>query len=327
MLWQQWNMPSRKEGALWRGKEEQMQKNRKIRKIIKSKPTLEGAGVHLKRAFAFSEVPLFDPFLLLDDFRSNNPRYYINGFPWHPHRGIETITYVLHGKVEHGDSMGNEGVIGSGDVQWMTAGSGIIHQEMPKGDETGRMGGFQLWANLPAAHKMMDPRYRGVSRHQIPAITTGNGVTIRIICGKVEGTRGPVQDIVTDPEYLDLTVPAKTEFIHPTKLGHTVFAYVIEGKAWFCQQKNPFAYEVEGANYFDLQRNPFVTNEHLALFDDGEQVVVSTEDEPVRFLLISGKPIGEPVAWYGPIVMNTREELQIAFEEYRNGTFIKHKKA
>jgi hypothetical protein len=223
--------------------------------------------------------------------------------------------------------MGNKGVIGPGDVQWMTAGSGIIHQEMPKGDETGRMGGFQLWANLPASQKMMDPRYRDVKSNQIPEISVGKGVTIRIICGEVKGTQGPVRDIITNPEYLDLTVPAQTEFIHPTKPEHTVFAYIIEGKAWFCQQKNPFTYEVEGTNYFDIQRNPFVTNENLVLFDDGEQVCVSTEDEPVRFLLMSGQPIGEPVAWYGPIVMNTQQELQTAFEEYDNGTFIKYKKA
>ena len=304
-----------------------MEKNRKIRKVIRSKPTIEGAGVHLRRAFGFGEVSAFDPFLLLDDFRSNDPRYYIKGFPWHPHRGIETITYVLRGSVEHGDSMGNKGVIGSGDVQWMTAGSGIIHQEMPKGDKEGHMGGFQLWANLPASHKMMDPRYRDVKSNQIPGISIGNGVILRIICGEVKGTQGPVRDIITDPEYLDLTVPAETEFIHPTKPGHTVFAYVIEGKACFCRQKNPFTYEIEGVNYFDIQRTPLVTNENLVLFDDGEQVVVATEDEPVRFLLVSGKPIGEPVAWYGPIVMNTREELQIAFDEYRDGTFIKHKNA
>ncbi len=304
-----------------------MDKNRKIRKVIKSKSTIEGAGVHLKRAFAFREAPDFDPFLLLDDFRSSNPRYYLNGFPWHPHRGIETITYVLRGKVEHGDSMGNKGLIGSGDVQWMTAGSGIIHQEMPKGDETGHMDGFQLWANLPASHKMMDPRYRDVTSDQIPKLSLSSGVTIQIICGKAEGVQGPVQDIVTDPEYLDVTVPAETELAYPTQPGHTVFAYIIEGKAQFCQEKNPYAYEVEGANYFDLQRNPFLTNESLVLFGDGEQIVVSTEDEPVRFLLISGKPIGEPVAWYGPIVMNTQQELEIAFEEYRNGTFIKYKSA
>jgi hypothetical protein len=304
-----------------------MEKNRKIRKVIKSKPTIEGAGVHLKRAFAFSEVPAFDPFLLLDDFRSRDPRYYLKGFPWHPHRGIETITYILHGSVEHGDSMGNKGVISPGDVQWMTAGSGIIHQEMPKGDKTGRMGGFQLWANLPASHKMMDPRYRDVKSEQIPEISMLGGVTIRIICGKVEGVKGPVQDIVTDPEYLDLSVPADTEFIHPTKPGHTVFAYIIEGKARFCKEKNPFTYEVEGANYFDIQRDPFATDENLVLFGDGEQIVVSTEDDPVRFLLMSGKPINEPVAWYGPIVMNTQQELEVAFEEYNNGTFIKHRNA
>ena len=301
-----------------------MDKNRKIHKVIKSKPTIEGAGVHLRRAFGFSEVPTFDPFLLLDDFRSNDPKHFLQGFPWHPHRGIETITYVLRGDVEHGDSMGNKGAIGAGDVQWMTAGSGIIHQEMPKGDPAGRMGGFQLWANLPASHKMMDPRYREVKSYQIPEISTKDGVTIKIICGEAQGTRGPVPDIVTDPAYLDVTVPARTEFLHPTRPGHTVFAYVIEGKACFCQEKNPFTYEVEAANYCDIQRTPFVSNESFVLFDDGEQVVVSTEKEPVRFLLISGKPIGEPIAWYGPIVMNTRAELQIAFEEYRSGTFIKH---
>jgi quercetin 2,3-dioxygenase len=304
-----------------------MEKDRKIRKLIRSKPTIEGAGVHLKRAFGFSEVPAFDPFLLLDDFRSNDPKYYLKGFPWHPHRGIETITYVLKGDVEHADSMGNKGVIGSGDVQWMTAGSGIIHQEMPKGDEAGRMWGFQLWANLPAAQKMMNPRYRDVKSNQIPEITTNNGVKIKVICGIVNGTRGPVRDIISDPEYLDVAVPAHAEFIHPTKSAHTVFAYVFEGKACFCRQKNPFSYEVEGENYFDIQRGPDVTNGSLVLFDKGEQIAVSTEEEPVRFLLVSGKPIGEPVAWYGPIVMNSQEELEIAFEEFNNGTFIKHKTA
>jgi redox-sensitive bicupin YhaK (pirin superfamily) len=302
-----------------------MEKTRKIRKVIQSKLTLEGAGVHLKRAFGFGEARGFDPFLLLDDFRSDNPEYYLKGFPWHPHRGIETITYILEGKVEHGDSMKNKGVINPGDVQWMTAGSGIIHQEMPKGDERGRMGGFQLWANLPASHKMMEPRYRDVKSNQIPEVSEGNGVKIKIICGQVNGTQGPVRDIITDPEYLDVTVPAGTEFTRSTKGGHTVLAYVIEGKGRFCQEKDPFSYEVEGVNYFDMQRKPLADNESLILFEDGEQVVVVTEEEPVRFLLISGKPIGEPVAWYGPIVMNTQEELEIAFEEFNNGTFIKHK--
>ncbi len=304
-----------------------MEKDRRIHKVIRSKPTIEGAGVHLKRAFGFGETTLFDPFLLLDDFRSDEPQYYLKGFPWHPHRGIETITYMLHGNVEHGDSMGNAGVIGPGDVQWMTAGSGIIHQEMPKGDEQGRMGGFQLWANLPASHKMMDPRYRGVTSQQIPVVTTQGGVTLRIICGEVNGTKGPVQDIITDPEYLDVTIPPKSEFVHATRSGYTVLAYVIDGKACFCQQKNPFTYEVEGVNYFDTPRDPLVSNATLILFDDGERIVVTTEDEPVRFLLMAGKPIREPVAWYGPIVMNTRQELQVAFEEYNNGTFIKHKPA
>jgi hypothetical protein len=304
-----------------------MDTDRKIRKVIKSRPTIEGAGVHLRRAFGFGEVPMFDPFLLLDDFRSNDPQQYVKGFPWHPHRGIETITYVLSGNVEHGDSMGNKGVIGAGDVQWMTAGSGIIHQEMPRGDDAGRMGGFQLWANLPASHKMMDPRYREVKSHQMPEVVAENGVRIRVICGEVDGTPGPVRDIVTDPAYLDVTVPAKTEFVHVTPPEHTVFAYVIEGKACFCQEKNPFTYEVQGANYFDIERSPFLSNETLVLFGEGEHVAVSTEEVPARFLLISGKPIGEPVAWYGPIVMNTRAELRIAFEEYSGGTFIKHKSA
>ena len=297
---------------------------RKIRKVMRSKPTIEGAGVHLRRAFGGSEVPEFDPFLLLDDFRSDDPRHYLKGFPWHPHRGIETITYVLQGSVEHGDSMGNKGVIDVGDVQWMTAGSGIIHQEMPKGDQSGRMGGFQLWANLPASHKMMDPRYRGLTRDRIPEVSLGNGVKIRIICGQIEGVKGPVADIVTDPEYLDVTVPVHTEFIHQTRPGHTVFAYVIEGEGYFCFDLDPFTYEMEGANYFDMDRKPAIGNNSLVVFGDGEELLVSTEGESVRFLLVSGKPIGEPVAWYGPIVMNTQEELEIAFEEYRKGTFIKH---
>ena len=214
-----------------------MGNTRKIQKVIKGKPVLEGAGVRLKRLFGFNKGTEFDPFLLLDDFRGDNPRDYIKGFPWHPHRGIETITYILDGKVEHGDSMGNRGIIGPGDVQWMTAGSGIIHQEMPKGDEAGRMGGFQLWANLPASRKMMDPRYRDVKSSQIPEIRAANGATIRIICGEVDGTKGPVRDIVTDPEYLDVTVPAGTEFTRRTRPGHTAFAYVIGGRGYLLQRK------------------------------------------------------------------------------------------
>jgi redox-sensitive bicupin YhaK (pirin superfamily) len=303
-----------------------MKSIRKIRKISRSKPTREGAGVSLKRVFGFSEAPALDPFLLLDDFRLSDPRQYIKGFPWHPHRGIETITYILQGRVEHADSLGNAGVIDSGDVQWMTAGSGIIHQEMPQGDEDGRMEGFQLWANLPAADKMMDPRYRDVLSRQIPALEAGGGVKIRVICGRVGDTEGPVRDIVTDPQYLDVTVPPATEYLHPTKAGHTVMAYVIAGKGCFCREKDAFSYAAEGANYFDLERQPYAANEELVVFEDGEQLFVSTEDEPVRFLLISGRPLGEPVAWYGPIVMNTQDELRLAFEEYQRGSFIKHKR-
>ena len=303
-----------------------MNLTRKILRVFKSRPTMEGAGVHLHRAFGYREVPQFDPFLLFDDFRSDTPAHYLKGFPWHPHRGIETITYVLRGDVEHGDSLGNKGVISSGDVQWMTAGSGIIHQEMPKGDKKGAMWGFQLWANLPASHKMMDPRHRDLKREQIPEVVLKDGASVRIICGKLAKTQGPVRDIVIDPEYLDITVPAGSTFVHPTKRGHTVFAYVIEGRGYFCQEKKPFTYEVEGSNYFDTQRDPRIGNREIVLFEDGDQVMVTADDQPVRFLLISGKPIGEPVAWYGPIVMNTREELRIAFEEYDRGTFIKQRK-
>ena len=270
-------------------------------------------------------LPLFDPFLLLDDFRSDTPAHYLKGFPWHPHRGIETITYVLKGDVEHGDSLGNEGVIGAGDVQWMTAGSGIIHQEMPKGDGNGKMYGFQLWANLPSRAKMMDPRYRDVANEHIPEVKLSNDTIIRIIAGEVSGTKGPVQDIVIDPEYIDVTVPAGSEFRHPTKRGYTVFAYIIEGQGYFCREKDPFTYEMEGINYFDIQRERFVDNGKLVLFDDGDEIMASTEEHKVRFLLISGKPIGEPIAWYGPIVMNTHDELRIAFEEYEQGAFIKYK--
>jgi len=299
---------------------------RKIKKIMKSKPTIEGAGVHLRRGFGFFHVPQLDPFLLFDDFRSDNPEYYSPGFPWHPHRGIETITYVLQGNVEHGDSMGNKGNISPGDVQWMTAGSGIIHQEMPKGDKKGRMGGFQLWANLPARQKMMDPRYRDVKKNMIPEVVRPDGTKIKIICGNVEATQGPVKDIVIDPEYLDVSVPAKTRFIHKVKPGHTVFAYIFEGEGYFDRGKDSFAYEVEGENYFDFKRECLISPESVVLYEDGDEVNVTTKDTPVRFLLISGKPLGEPVAWYGPIVMNTQEELKTAFEEFNNNTFIKGKR-
>ena len=298
---------------------------RKVSKVWKSKPTIEGAGVHLKRAFGYFQVPQLDPFLLLDDFRSTNPAEYIKGLPWHPHRGIETITYMLNGEVDHGDSMGNSGTIGSGDVQWMTAGSGIIHQEMPKGDAAGLMGGFQLWANLPASHKMMDPRYRDVKSSQIPVVGLAGGVTVKVICGEVAGVRGPVHDIVTDPEYLDVMVPAHATFIHPVKPGHTAFVYVVEGEGYFDPERNAFAREVVGENYFDFSRCCTCDAGSLVLYDDGDEVAITAEGKAVRFLLISGRPIGEPVAWYGPIVMNSQEELRVAFEEYQQGTFIKYK--
>jgi redox-sensitive bicupin YhaK (pirin superfamily) len=302
-----------------------MGKVRRIERIWKSRATIEGAGVHLKRAFGFQEVPRLDPFLLLDDFHSNKPAEYLAGFPWHPHRGIETITYVLHGEVEHGDSMANKGIISPGDVQWMTAGSGIIHQEMPKGAPSGLMWGFQLWANLPASQKMMDPRYRDVKQSQIPDIELDSGVKVKIICGKVNKESGPVKDIVIEPEYLDVHVPPKTAFSHPVKTGHTAFAYLIEGRGYFDQERDSFKHEVVGANYFDFQRECLLGPESLALFERaGDQIKVTTEESSVRFLLVSGKPIGEPVAWYGPIVMNTQKELRIAFDEYQKGTFIKH---
>lgn len=301
-----------------------MGKTREIRRILRSQPAVEGAGVRLKRAFAFREAPAFDPFLLLDDFRAENPRHYLLGFPWHPHRGIETITYMLEGQVDHGDSLGNRGTIGPGDVQWMTAGRGIVHMEMPKGDPVGRMGGFQLWANLPASSKMMPPRYQEVKSHQIPEVDTGGSAIIRVICGEAGGARGPVRDIVTDPSYLDVRMRPGSRFVHPTPAGHTVFAYFIGGRGWCGELTEPTP-DWDGQKQETLPlaaEGPLLTNENLVLFEDGDQVVVHTGEQPVRFLLVSGRPIGEPIAWHGPIVMNTQEELDIAFEEYRTGKFI-----
>ena len=285
-----------------------MNTTRKIEKILKSIPTLEGAGVHLKRVFGYQQVPQFDPFLLLDDFHSSDPDEYLSGFPWHPHRGIETITYILHGQVEHGDSLGHKGVISSGDVQWMTAGSGIVHQEMPRGREDGMLWGFQLWANLPAAHKMTEPRYQDIGEQQIPEISLDSGVRIRLICGTINDVQGPVQDIVIDPEYLDVAVPPQIDFTHHIQEGYTAFAYMIEGEA-----------------YFDSGRERLIGAENIVLFEENGDLAISTEEEGARFLLISGRPLNEPVAWRGPIVMNTQEELKIAFEEYNRGTFLKHR--
>lgn len=284
-----------------------MSKIREVRVTLKSRSTMEGAGVRLKRAFGYDD-PTLDPFLLLDDFHSDNPDDYMAGFPWHPHRGIETITYMLHGRVEHGDSMKNSGIIGAGDVQWMTAGSGIIHQEMPKKDENDTyLAGFQLWANLPASHKMINPRYRDITKDQIPEVVINDKVKVKIICGEVNGIKGPVQDIITDPEYLDVSIELNSKFKHSIVNTHNAFVYVIEGEATF-----------------DPTNDEIVSAEHLVIFREGDEVLIQTKDKPVRFLLISGKPIGEPVAWRGPIVMNTEEELRIAFNEYSKGTFIKH---
>lgn len=297
---------------------------RKIRKATMSNPALEGAGVHLKRAVGFNNPHLFDPFLLLDDFRSHEPYKYLKGFPWHPHRGIETITYMLEGSIEHGDSLGNRGVISAGDVQWMTAGSGIIHQEMPKGDSQGKMEGFQLWANLPASQKMMSPRYREVKQSQIPQVTRTDGTIIRIIAGTVDGLQGAVSDIVIDPEYLDISLPTQTQYTHVAALGYTVFAYVIAGEGKFGDLEYVPSAD-DDASIRSLDNTGVFSNETLILFSDGDSVRVSTEDIPLRFLLFSGKPINEPIAWYGPIVMNTRAELELAYEELKRGTFIKER--
>jgi quercetin 2,3-dioxygenase len=299
---------------------------RKIERILKSRPTIEGAGVHLKRAFGYSQVPLFDPFLMLDDFHTSNPEEYLAGFPWHPHRGIETITYVLQGVVEHGDSMGNRGTIGAGDVQWMTAGSGIIHQEMPQQSPTGTMWGFQFWANLPASQKMMDPRYRDIKAADIPEVILDSGVRIKVVSGTVNGTRGPVTDIVIDPEMLDVTIPPGTVYRHAVKEGHTVVAYILEGEGYYDERRDPFAYEMMGKGWTDLERRCVCGPETVILYDrKGTEISVAAGESGTRFLFISGRPLGEPVAWYGPIVMNSKEELRIAFEEYEKGTFVKRR--
>jgi redox-sensitive bicupin YhaK (pirin superfamily) len=298
--------------------------SRKIKKIFKSQPTMEGAGVHLKRAFGYAQVPQFDPFLMLDDFHTSKPEEYLAGFPWHPHRGIETITYVLEGLVEHGDSMGNKGAIGAGDVQWMTAGSGIIHQEMPQLSPTGTMWGFQFWANLPAGNKMMSPRYQDIKAADIPVVTMDNNVTIKVVAGRAAGVQGPVRDIVTEPEMLDISVPPATVFTHALPPNHTVFAYVLSGEGYFDEKRDAYAYEVVGKGWSDVERCCICRPETVILFEHaGDQIQALTMDKPVRFLLVSGKTLNEPVAWHGPIVMNTQEELRIAFEEYENGSFVK----
>jgi hypothetical protein len=298
---------------------------RPVKRIIESKPTMEGAGVKLRRAFGFGETEEFDPFLLLDDFRNDRPDDYRAGFPWHPHRGIETITYVLAGTVDHGDSLGNQGSLGAGDVQWMTAGSGIMHQEMPKGDAEGRMHGFQLWANLPASLKMTKPRYQDIKAIEIPEVTDDDGTKARIICGEFWGKRGPVEGVAADPRYLDISVaPGKRKTL-PVETDRHAFAYVFAGSGTFAAASQPFGVltEKETAAGETLVRER-TGNRSLVVFDHGDEVTVQAGDEGIRFLLVSGKPIEEPVAWYGPIVMNTDAELRQAVSELRGGTFIKH---
>ncbi|RDD29766.1 hypothetical protein CR161_03070 [Prosthecochloris sp. ZM] len=289
-----------------------MHQPRTIRKVFKSKPVTEGAGVKLKRAFGFSESPLFDPFLLLDDFRSDNPDDYLAGFPRHPHRGIETITYLLEGHVEHRDSLGNSGRINAGDVQWMTAGSGIIHEEMPVGSSRGGIAGFQVWANLPASQKMTPPRYRDISAEMIPEVHLDNQISLRVIAGEIEGIKGPADDIAIDPVFLDIIIPPETAADFPVNPAHSAAAYIIGGSATFSHDMQ------------DMNASASPGNETVLLFNtDGDHLHIVTHEESVRFLFLSAKPLNEPVAWHGPIVMNTNHELQKAFEDYENGTFIK----
>ncbi len=296
---------------------------RPIKSIIQSQPTIEGAGVKLRRAFGFGNTAEFDPFLLLDDFRNDNPQDYRAGFPWHPHRGIETITYVLNGAVEHGDSLGNRGTLGAGDVQWMTAGSGILHQEMPQGDERGRMHGFQLWANLPASLKMTDPRYQDIVGRDIPEVVDDDGTRVRVICGSFWGKTGPVEGVAADPRYLDVWVPPRLRKTLPVESSRHAFAYVFEGSGSFRDASAPRAVRTEWVG--DASGTPELTgNRSLVLFDTGDEITVQAGDAGMRFLLVSGRPIAEPVAWRGPIVMNTEAELRRAYAELQDGSFIKH---
>ena len=297
---------------------------RPVKRIVPSKPTLEGAGVHLRRAFGFGDTTEFDPFLLLDDFRNDRPDDYRAGFPWHPHRGIETITYVLAGNVEHGDSLGNRGNLGAGDVQWMTAGRGIMHQEMPQGDAQGRMHGFQLWANLPSSLKMTAPRYQDIKAGEVPEVIDDDGTRVRVVCGDFWGKRGPVEGVAADPRYLDVFVPPGKRKTLAVELERHAFAYVFEGSGSFRAASEPFGVlteKTDGLNEILVREQ--TGNRSLVLFDSGDEVTVQAGDEGIRFILVSGKPIKEPVAWHGPIVMNSQAELQQAFSELRQGTFIR----
>ena len=299
---------------------------RAVKRSSKAQPTMEGAGVKLQRVFGFGDTSEFDPFLMMDDFRNDNPRDYLAGFPWHPHRGIETITYVLAGTVEHGDSLGNRGNLGAGDVQWMTAGSGILHQEMPKGDAKGRMHGFQLWANLPSSLKMSAPRYQDVPGAEVTVLGDDDGTVVRVICGDYKGKRGPVDGIAAEPRYLDISVPAGKRKTFAVETYRQAFAYVFEGSARFAGASEPFGVLTEredAAGAETLVRETF-GNRSLVVFDSGDEVTVEAGEQGVRFLLVSGRPIREPIAWHGPIVMNTDAEIRQAMTEMRSGTFIKH---
>jgi quercetin 2,3-dioxygenase len=295
---------------------------RPVSRIITAAPTIEGAGVRLRRAFGFGDTDDYDPFLLLDDFRNDRPEDYLAGFPWHPHRGIETITYVLSGTVAHGDSLGNSGTIAPGDVQWMTAGRGIIHQEMPKGDGEGRMHGFQLWANLPSSQKMISPHYQEIHAADIPEVTDDDGTRIKVVCGSLWGVTGPVVGVAAEPHYVDVWVPPLHKKLLPVETSRHAFAYVFTGSGRFSHGSSPQAVrtEVVGAPGDPLPR--LAENRSLVLFDSGDEVEVQAGEEGIRFLLVSGKPIGEAVAWRGPIVMNTREQLEKAYAELRDGTFL-----
>ena len=297
---------------------------RPIRKLITPKPTLEGAGVRLQRGFGFGNTSDFDPFLLFDDFRNDRPEDYLAGFPWHPHRGIETVTYVLAGSVEHGDSLGNRGSLGAGDVQWMTAGRGIMHQEMPQGDPAGRMHGFQLWANLPSTMKMTDPRYQDIKGPDVPEVVDDDGTRVRVVCGEFWGKKGPVEGVAADPRYIDVSVPPGKSKRLQVDRAHHAFAYVFAGSGTFREASDPQAVVTERADGGTTRAVPHESeNRSLILFDRGDEVVVQAGDQGIRFLLVSGRPLDEPVAWYGPIVMNTNDELRQAIADLQNGTFIK----
>ena len=296
---------------------------RAVKRIIEARPTMEGAGVKLHRAFGFGQTGDFDPFLLFDDFRNDNPSDYAAGFPWHPHRGIETITYVLAGSVSHADSLGNQGSLGAGDVQWMTAGRGILHQEMPKGNDSGKMHGFQLWANLPSSMKMTTPRYQDVSSKDIPEVIDDDGTSVRIVCGSFWGKTGPVDGIAAEPRYLDVRVPPGKRKTLPVEASRHAFAYIFEGSGLFRNASRPFGVLQESPVEGEPITREETGNRSLVLFDSGDEITVQAGDAGVRFLLVSGRPIQEPVAWYGPIVMNTEDELRQAYAELRAGTFIR----